>query len=119
MEIEKVTAETLGMGAAIERLNDGFDQLLVNISDPNSQADAIREIKLTIKIKPKKDRTSCEYQVHLNTKLAGPKPLVGIIFVGRQKGKMTAFENNPDQMGIFTAEQFNQNEKITMEVNHD
>jgi len=105
MEVKTVTAETLGMGAAIERLNDGFDSVLNNISDPNSHAEAVREIKLTIKIKPKKDRNSCEYQVHLNTKLAGPKPLAGVLFVGKQKGRMAAFESDPDQMGMFGPEQ--------------
>lgn len=118
MDIKNVTAETLGMGAAIERLNDGFNQVLNNIADINSHAEAVREIKLTIKIKPTKDRTSCEYQVHLNTKIAGPKPLAGILFVGKQKGKMAAFENDPDQIGMFTADQF-QKEQLTKEKNHD
>jgi hypothetical protein len=111
MDIKTVTAETLGMGAAIERLNDGFESALNNIADPNSHAEAVREIKLTIKIKPIKDRSSCEYQVHLNTKLAGPKPLTGILFVGKQKGRMAAFEDNPDQMGIFSPDQLTVKEK--------
>jgi len=42
MEVKTVTAETLGMGAAIERLNDGFDSVLNNISDPNSHAEAVK-----------------------------------------------------------------------------
>lgn len=112
MEVMSVTAETLGMGAAIERLNDGFEGLLNNIHDPNTQAEAVWEINLKIKIKPKKDRNSCEYQVHLTTKLAGPKPIAGILFVGKHKGRMTAFENDPDQLGIFTTDAFKQQEDV-------
>lgn len=114
MEIKTVTAETLGMGAALERINDGFQEVLANIQDPNTAAEATREIILKIKIKPKKDRSSCEYQIHMNTKLSGAKPVAGILFVGKQKGRLTAFESDPDQVGLFNEKEFNQQEKITV-----
>lgn len=114
MNIKSVTAESLGMGAAIERLNDGFQQVLENIHDPNTHAEAVRQFTLTIKIKPKKDRNNCEYAIGMSTKLPGAKPVVGILFVGKQKGQICAFENDPDQLGIFSAQDFNKQENINI-----
>jgi len=57
-KLETVSLDNLGGGAAVEKFNDELVEVLRNIQDPNTSPTAMREIKLTVSLKPAEDRAS-------------------------------------------------------------
>lgn len=96
-ELQEVSLETLGGGAAIERFNYELEKVLENIGDPNTKADAMREVTLKIRIKPNEDRSFCVVEIQVNGKLASIKPEHSSFHLTKRGNRMVATEYNPRQ----------------------
>lgn len=61
MHSQPVSFDTLAGGAVKERFHQELDKVLANIMDPNTDANAVRGLTLSIKLKPHKDNRSMTY----------------------------------------------------------
>ena len=48
-------------GAALERFRKALDEALKNVQDPNTDPKKTRSVKMTLTIKPDKDRKSAKF----------------------------------------------------------
>jgi hypothetical protein len=98
-----VTLETVGGGAAGELFAREFEKVLANIQDPNTDAQAVREVNVKVRIKPGADRESSDTYVIVTSKLAGIKPVKRTMYLATRNGKLVATEFDPKQPGLFDA----------------
>jgi hypothetical protein len=61
----------------------------------------VRQITLTVKIKPGKKRNMAAASIRCESKLPGLLPTSTALFFGRKDGKLVAVESDPDQDGLF------------------
>lgn len=94
MEYKEVRLETINNGAAQELFEEEFKKVLTNINDISVEPDAVREIRLTFRFKPSKDRMAAVTTVEASTKLAQVLPHEASIFLSFNENKPKAFVNN-------------------------
>jgi hypothetical protein len=94
---EYVDIVSLGRGAAVELFNDELNRVLTNILDPNTDAKALRSLTLTVKFKPSEDRDLAGVTMEVKSKLASPKGVGTVVFIGKEAGHPVAMERNPKQ----------------------
>ena len=82
-EMKKVSFETIGYGAAIERADLKLSRVLKNIQDPNTSPKAVREINIKIKIKPSEDRGAGQVEIQATSKLAPVIEHVTQVYIGK------------------------------------
>ena len=95
-----VDLASLAGGAALELFSRELERILENIADPNTDAEAVRELKLIIKLKPSESRESATVAVQAESKLAAFRGAGTTIFIGKRKGRMVALESNARQMQL-------------------
>ena len=99
---ESVRLSDLANGAACELFDAELARVAYNIIDPNTDAKAVREITLKVRIKPTEDREMGDVTVICQAKLAGLRPAASRMFFGRVEGKLVAIESeDPRQAGLF------------------
>lgn len=99
---DPLTFDNLGCGAAEERFEDALQKVLANILDPNTKAEAIREITLKVKVKPNDLRNEAVVLIECVPKLAPIKSFPTRIFIGQSiGGKPEAHEANANQYVLF------------------
>lgn len=90
---ENLSLENICDGAAIERFDIVLQDILNNILDVNTEADTVREIKLTVKIKPSPDREILSIAFQVVPKPAPLSPLFTNAFIDKDvKGNAEAHE---------------------------
>lgn len=95
---EYVDLVNLGRGAAVELLNDALNRVWDNVLDPNTAPKATRNVVLTVTIKPNEDRNIATALIDVKAKLAPPKGVGTVVYVGKDKsGQGVAMEHNPRQ----------------------
>lgn len=82
-KIKRVSFESLGQGAAIERADLELKRVLKNIQDPNTSPKAIREVNIKIKIKPSEDRGAGQVEIQATSKLAPVTEHVTQVYIGK------------------------------------
>jgi len=91
-------------GALTARFNRGFDEVLHNVFDPNTDPEKTRKIVLTVQIKPNKDRTSAAFLTDIKTITAPPVTLAQMVLIARDdEGNVVAQEVTsqiPGQIGL-------------------
>ena len=99
---EKVSLDTIGQGAAVERFNLALQEVFNNIQDANTSPKAAREVTLKLKIKPDENREIGDVSVEIVSKLASVMPFIVRFFLGRdhKTGKGLASEYRPGP-GLF------------------
>ena len=98
---EPVTLYSLAGGAAAEHFDEELSRVVSNILDPNTDAEAVREINLKIKIKPGNDRRIGAVSIQVTSK-TGPIAALGTMFYfGKHGWRCFAVENNPNQPSLF------------------
>ena len=91
--MERLSLSTICEGAAVERFDYELQKVLEDINDLNTQAEATREITLTVKIKPNEDRTTYQPSLAIKSKMAGLQPVTSIGAMGKSiDGKAEAYE---------------------------
>jgi hypothetical protein len=96
-----VTLETIGGGALAELFARALSEVLANIADPNTDPKSKRAIAMSVSFKPKSDRATADVQLTCVSKLAGVATVDTRLFLGRQKGKLVAVEDDPRQGSFF------------------
>lgn len=80
-------------GALTARFNRGFDEVLRNVFDPNTDPEKTRKIILTVQIRPNKDRTSASFLTDIKTVIAPPVTLSQMVLIARDdEGNVIAQE---------------------------
>jgi hypothetical protein len=100
-DLSEVRLETLAGGAAPERFQRAWEELLENIQDPNTDPQAVREVALRVRVKPTKDRDAGALTLAVTSKLAALAPMVDTIYMGRKHGRLVAVARDPRQRGLF------------------
>lgn len=102
MKTSQIDLPSLGAGVVNELFDDALEKVIENIADKNTNWKKDREIIIKLKIKPNEDRSSGTYSVDVNTKLAGVKPHIGTLYMGkdRAQGKYIAKEVELEQEEI-------------------
>ena len=91
--MEKLSLATICNGTAVERFDYELQKVLENINDPNTEAEAVREITLKIKIKPDEAREMLKTEMSVSSKPAGLSPVTAIGMMGKDiHGKAEAHE---------------------------
>lgn len=72
--LQELKAATLMGGAAIEKLDHELAKVFANIVDPNTKAQAVRQVTLVIKIKPNDKRDRIEVAAQAVSKLSPDEP---------------------------------------------
>ncbi len=96
-----VTLTNLADGAALELFQEALTSVLRNISDPNTDAAAVREITLKVKIKANEERQVGDVTVSAAAKLASLKGVKTLVYIGKSAGEYVAVEQ-PRQMKFDT-----------------
>lgn len=99
-----VSLATLNSGAAIELFDNELDTVLQNILDPNTKADAAREVILKVKIKPAENRKHADVSIQVSSKLAPAQESKTVFFLGSKKGHAVAAERDINQMSFLDEE---------------
>jgi len=100
IEYKPVTLATLAGGAVEEMFQEELRAVLRNIADANTEAEAVREVRLVVKIKPNRAREVGDVQVVPSAKLAPMRHADTVIYMGRHKGELIAHEDNPKQLSF-------------------
>jgi hypothetical protein len=100
MSQSPVSLETFAQGALKERFEDALSQVVENIYDLNTEPTTVREISITIKIKPSESREMAGVRADVKTKLAPHKGIGTAFYMGTIEGEFIAVENNPRQLGF-------------------
>lgn len=103
MEIP-VTLRDIAGGAANELFDRGLEQIIENIADPNTDANATRVMTLKFIFKPDKDRRGVMVGIVPSTKLAPANGAGTVIYVGQRKadGQVMVVESDPKQLSFNT-----------------
>ena len=93
-------------GCAPERFQAELDKVLENIIDPNTDAKAVREVVLRLRIKPDENRDQLAIEMTVASKLAGLASVRALGIIGRSiEGKPEAHEySRPQQQKLFPEE---------------
>lgn len=98
METKELKLSTLNGGAAEDLFNEELDRVLRNINDINTEATAIREITLKIKIVPSENRGAATTAIQATSRLAPNKPVAGTAVLGFSGNQPKAYAYDPRQM---------------------
>ena len=103
MKGQVVNLANIGDGAAVELFEAELEKVLENIADPNTPADAVREITLKLKMKPDASRQVGAVGIQATSKLAPFNGAATTLFFTRNKeGGRTALMQDPAQPGLFS-----------------
>lgn len=97
-EYEQLKLTNINNGAVEDLFNEELDKVMRNVNDLNVNPDAIREIRITLKIKPSKDRLTATTELAVSSRLAANVSQEGSIFFSFRENKPKAFANNYKQM---------------------
>lgn len=98
-----VSLITLNQGAAIELFQKSLEKVLANIADVNCEREQKREIVLSVKFKPRDDRSGvrAEVEIKCETKLAAHRGSTTMVFIDKVDGELAAVESDPTQGALF------------------
>jgi hypothetical protein len=98
---EPVTLYNLVGGAVAEHFDEELARVVANILDPNTDAEAVREINVKLKIKPGNDRRIGAVSIQVTSKTGPISGLGTMFYFGKHGGRSFAVENNPNQPSLF------------------
>ncbi|ADK81635.1 hypothetical protein [Sediminispirochaeta smaragdinae] len=99
-DYKRVTIETLNKGAVIDLFDEAWQQIMDNIADDNCDAQITREVTVSVKVKPSKDRSSANTICGVKTKLAPIKPTESFVLFSKSGGSMEAYTTDPRQQDL-------------------
>lgn len=102
-EQQRLSLTNLGDGGALELFDVALQEVLKNIQDLNTPADAARSITLTVTFKPEKSRDLSKFKYKVVPKLAPIAEQEGRVFLAQQpdaSGSYYATEHNPKQPNL-------------------
>ena len=93
----------LQSGAIEEKFQFVLRKVLANISDPNRELKATREINIKIKMMPSESGDKVAYSAEVTCKLPPIKSGKGVLHLGKQKGEnqLNLFEEVSVELPLF------------------
>lgn len=88
-----------------ERFNKAVQQLIDNMRDPNTPADATRKITFEFTFKPTDDRQTAAVMLETKMKLASLEGVAGTIYVSKAEGTLKAYTRDIRQEIMFDERQ--------------
>lgn len=111
---ENIGLENIAGGAAIEKFDNEFQEVLKNIKDMNFPATEKRKIILELEIKPSPERNYGTASIRCYSKLPKKNDFPSGMYIGTDKnGDVFASENMPKQQTFADFENNQRSEKIT------
>jgi len=101
MEKELVTLSNLCSGAVEEVFQREWSEVLQNISDVNTAADAKRKITLEFTIEPFEDRSGAQVTFACKSKVVPVNAVKGTVFLQRSGASIVAVPHDPKQIRLF------------------
>ncbi|MEK4854821.1 replication terminator protein [Paenibacillus sp. FSL H7-0756] len=96
----EIKLESLADGSVSERFKQELAKVLTNIADPNTAAKAVRNVSVTLTIKPNEKRDTAEVSISATSKLAPALEVLTTIIMDRDNdGKAVAAELKSGQRG--------------------
>lgn len=96
----EIKLESLADGSVSERFKQELAKVLTNIADPNTSAKAVRNVSVTLTIKPNEKRDTAEVSISATSKLAPALEVLTTIIMDRDNdGKAVAAELKSGQRG--------------------
>lgn len=104
-DLQHVTLDRLGGGAALELWAKEFERVLDNIMDPNTEPEKKRTIALKVTIAPNEARDVAAVAIECSSSVAPNKPHGTVVYIGREQrgGALVALER--DQRSVFDDEE--------------
>lgn len=100
-EKENVTLGNLCGGAIEEVFQREWAQVLQNIGDLNTPAEAKRKVTLELTLKPFKDRSGAQVSFSCKSKTMPVEAVEGTIFLQRRGLSVVAVPHDPKQIRLF------------------
>lgn len=101
---ETMNIGNVARGSVPEVFEHALQQVLKNISDPNTSATQKREIVLKFTFKPSESREVGEITFQCSEKLASIKAAVGNFFLSRRGNEVRGYARDPKQDDLFKEE---------------
>jgi len=98
---QKITLQTMAAGALEELFERELDRISTDILDLNTEATAVREITIKIKVKPDENRNFGSVGITVDSKTGSSKPVGSIFSFGRKGNRAVASEFEPSQKPLF------------------
>lgn len=102
-EEEKLNINTLAGGAIEEAISFALDEVFENIKDPNTEAEKIRKLTVTLKLKPDETRQIIKTEINCKPTLVPTKSIVTQLLLDREGNNIVAKEllkNDQNQIDI-------------------
>lgn len=84
-----------------ERFQKAVQQLIDNMRDPNTPADASRKITFEFTFRPTEDRQTAAVMLETKMKLASMEGVAGTIYVSKAEGSLKAYTRDVRQEMMF------------------
>jgi hypothetical protein len=114
MEKEQVTLSNLCGGAVEEVFQREFAEVLANIGDVNTDAEAKRKITLEFTVAPFEDRSGAQVTFSCKSKVVPVMAVKGTVFLQRRGMVMVAVPHDPQQARLFDSKDAAANDKDLM-----
>jgi hypothetical protein len=103
----KLTIGNLAGGELAALIERAFMKIAENVADPNVPTEAVRKIKVLVKVKPDKKGQSAQITFNVNTELPGSEPGQAVAFIAMdQKTKeITLYSADVRQESLFASPQ--------------
>lgn len=98
----RISLDSMGCGALLERFNLALDQIARNIMDPNTDPEKARKITITFTFKPDKSRKHVKTTFGVNISQAGPVAEETMMLVGQdlKTGRIEMNEYGSNQQPV-------------------
>lgn len=100
-EKELVTLSNLCGGAVEEVFQREFSEVLKNIGDVNTDAEAKRKITLEFTVQPFEDRSGAQVTFACKSKVVPVNAVKGTVFLQRSGTAIVAVPHDPKQIRLF------------------
>lgn len=109
---ETLDINKLAGGAIQEAIHFALGECFENIKDPNTEAEKVRKLTITIDLKPDETRQIIKTNVSCKTKLVPVNSITTQLLLDKSGDKVVATEllkHNPNQIGFDELEENNSN----------
>jgi hypothetical protein len=109
---KKISLSNLGGGELTELVDRELSKICENIADPNVKAEAVRSLKIEVKVKPDKKRQTAELAYSVKSTMPGPDTSKSTVFIAMDKGELGLYGMDLRQQEMFAQPQ----EPLTTEI---
>lgn len=86
-------------GAIGEKLDHELAAVVKNIDDPNTKADAVRKLSITVELKPDSERRNINMSTKVDSKLVPTNSIVTSLYLTEDNGSPALVEMTPQIPG--------------------